>query len=104
MPSRGRANENVGTLRTATDKRVFYRSQIPLRSDPAAELEAWLRQRLLDRRAECRRRGEPAPARLPAGESLFGVPSGLTRILNRDLEVAGIPKRDDLLSDYPHFC
>ena len=78
----------------AADEKNREGSNIPLRSDLAAELEAWLQQRLLDRRAECRRRGEPAPARLPDREPLFGVPSGLTRILNRDLEAAGIPKRD----------
>ncbi len=54
-----------------------------------------MQKRLLDRQAECRRLGEPAPARLPAREPLFNVPSGITRILNRDLEAAGIPKRDE---------
>ena len=39
--------------------------------------------------------GEPAPARLPADTPLFTVPDGLVRILDRDLLLAGIPKRDD---------
>ncbi len=91
----GAQNENVGILRIAAVKRVFYRSQNPFRADLAAELEACLHQTLLDRPAECRRRGEPAPARLPACEPLFNVPSGLTRIPNRDLHAAGIPNRDE---------
>ena len=39
--------------------------------------------------------GEPVPARLPADTPLFNVPDGLVRILDRDLRLAGIPKRDD---------
>ena len=35
------------------------------------------------------------PARLPPSTPLFRVPSGLARILDRDLAVAGIPKRDE---------
>jgi len=45
--------------------------------------------------AEARRITKPIPARLPASAPLFHVPSGLTRILDRDLAVAGIPKRDE---------
>ncbi len=32
---------------------------------------------------------------LPSTAPLFYVPTGLRRILDRDLEAAGIPKRDD---------
>jgi hypothetical protein len=35
------------------------------------------------------------PLRLPASEKLLHVPTGLVRILNRDLAVANIQKRDD---------
>ncbi len=45
--------------------------------------------------ADARRRGEPIPARLPADAPLFDVPAGLVRIFDRDLDAAGIPKRDD---------
>ena len=34
-------------------------------------------------------------ARLPGDTRLFRVPKGLVRILDRDLKLAGIPKRDD---------
>jgi len=37
----------------------------------------------------------PLPARLPASTPLFNVPAGLTRSFDRDLAVAGIPKRDE---------
>jgi integrase len=33
--------------------------------------------------------------RLPIDAPLFSVPEGLTRILERDLRAAGIPKRDE---------
>ena len=46
-------------------------------------------------RHEARRRAKPIPVRLPASTPLFDVPSGLTRIFDRDLAVAGIPKRDE---------
>src|SRR5262245_59183062 len=35
------------------------------------------------------------PARLPPDMPVFDVPSRLVKILNRDLRLAGIPKRDD---------
>ena len=46
-------------------------------------------------RAEGPRRGEPIPARLPADTPVFYVPTGLIRILDRDLKAAGIPKWDE---------
>src|SRR5207249_12319696 len=39
--------------------------------------------------------GAPIPARLPPDSPLFDVPQKLCKILNRDLRLAGIPKRDD---------
>ncbi|MDV6031340.1 MAG: site-specific integrase [Phycisphaera sp. RhM] len=51
-------------------------STIALRSDLAAELREWIQGR------------EP-------GKRVFDVPAGILRILNRDLEAAGIPKKDD---------
>ncbi len=53
-------------------------STIPLRSDLTAELRDWI-----------------AAKRLPASVRLFTVPAGLRCILDRDLEAAGIPKRDE---------
>ena len=45
--------------------------------------------------AEARQAGKPIPARLPPDTALFEVPDKLCKILNRDLRLAGIPKRDD---------
>ncbi len=70
-------------------------NEIVLRDDLAADLRDWLTSKLQEMQADCRRRGEPIPARLPAGTPLFTVPAGLLRILNRDLRLAGIPKRDE---------
>ena len=61
----------------------------------ADELRPWLRERLGNLQNSCRRDALPIPTRLPANEALFHVPSGLTRVLDRDLAVAGIPKRDE---------
>ncbi len=79
----------------AADEKNRQGSTIPLRQDLACELEAWIGERLARLQAECLRLGDPLPARLPADEPLFRVPSGLTRILDRDLAAAGIPKRDE---------
>lgn len=70
-------------------------SQIPLRSDLADELCAWLGKRLAQAQRTAAERGEPLPSRLAACEKLFNVPAGLVRILDRDLAAAGIPKRDE---------
>ncbi|WP_246106110.1 tyrosine-type recombinase/integrase [Rosistilla ulvae] len=51
-------------------------STIPLRSDLAAELRQWCQDK------------QP-------GDLVFDVPTGLLRILNRDLEAAGIEKIDE---------
>ncbi len=77
------------------DEKNRQGSSIPLRADLAVELSAWLDERLGDLRAECRRRRQPIPALLPASTPLFHVPSGLTRIFDRDLAAAGISKRDE---------
>jgi integrase len=87
-------------------------STLPLRADVAAELREWLADRAAARQLAAseaaavrfdpqaarrsnattgRKRAEP----LPPEEPLFEVPSGLLRIMNRDLRTAGIPKRDD---------
>src|SRR5262249_24075753 len=44
---------------------------------------------------EARQAGAPVPARLPPDKPLFTVPSRLERILDRDLRLAGIAKRDE---------
>ena len=70
-------------------------SSIPLRPDVAEALRAWLQERLGELQSKCRLGRLPIPARLPADEPLFRVPSGLTRVFDRDLAAAGIPKRDE---------
>ena len=77
------------------DEKNRQGSEIPLRPDLAADLQAWLVEQLDALQADCRRRGHPIPTRLPANTPLFRVPSGLARILDRDLAAAGIPKRDE---------
>jgi len=79
----------------AADEKNRQGSNIPLRADLAAEISAWIDQRLGELQRRARDHGDPIPARLPASTALFRVPSGLARILDRDLAVAGIPKRDE---------
>lgn len=70
-------------------------AEIPFRADLAAEIRGWLADRLARAQADANRNGRPVPARLSADATLFNVPTGLIRILERDLRAAGIPKRDD---------
>ncbi|MCC7291463.1 MAG: site-specific integrase [Phycisphaerales bacterium] len=79
----------------AADEKNRQGSSIPLRPDLASELSTWMAERLAVLQDECRAWGEPIPARLPADTPLFNMPSGLTRIFDRDLAVAGIAKRDE---------
>lgn len=63
-------------------------ADLPLRDDVAAELRAWI-----DEKAdEVRRQGGVASSL--DDRPLFNVPEKLSKILNRDLAAAGIPKRD----------
>ncbi len=77
------------------DEKNRQGSNIPLRPDLAADLSAWIREKLVAMQEQSRESGEPIPARLPASTPLFNVPSGMTRIFDRDLACAGIPKRDE---------
>ena len=80
----------------AADEKNRHGSEIPLRLDLAADIQAFLADRLKAVQDAARLRiGEPIPVQLPRSQRLFGVPSGLIRILDRDLRAAGIPKRDD---------
>ena len=79
----------------AADEKNREGSTIPLRADLVSELSLWLGDRLGELQEEARKRGEPIPARLPPSTPLFRMPSGLTRIFDRDLAAAGIPKRDE---------
>jgi integrase len=79
----------------AADEKNRQGSSIPLRADLAAELSLWLGERVGELQEQARKCGRPIPVRLSGSAALFHVPSGLTRILDRDLAVAGIPKRDE---------
>ncbi len=79
----------------AADEKNREGNDLVLRDDLAADLRLWLAERLERLQGEARERAEPIPTRLPAELPLFTVPAGLLRILNRDLNLAGIPKCDE---------
>jgi hypothetical protein len=79
----------------AADEKNREGNDIALRDDLAADLRDWLAAKLDRLQAEARQAGAPIPARLPPDTPLFEVPARLVMILNRDLRLAGIPKRDE---------
>ena len=75
----------------AADEKNRQGSSVPLRSDLADDLRKWISDvpgaatlRIHDRNVDA-----------DLNRPLFRVPTGLVRILNRDLLAAGIPKRDE---------
>jgi len=75
------------------DAKNGQRATLPLQADVAAQLGAWIDEKT---QAVCRQRvGVAGVMRPQADMPLFNVPTGLIRILDRDLRAAGIPKRDD---------
>ena len=79
----------------AADEKNGSGSEIPLRKDLVGDLRQWLADKLETLQEEARRLGESIPVRLPLDTPVFYVPTGLIRILDRDLEFAGIPKVDE---------
>lgn len=79
----------------AADEKNREGNAVPIRDDLAADLRAWLDEKLAACQAEARAAGGPIPLRLPADTAVFTVPDKLRLILDRDLKAAGIPKRDD---------
>jgi integrase len=79
----------------AADEKNREGNDIPLRGDLAADLRDWLAFKLERLQAEALECGEPIPARLPSDMAVFKVPARLVTILDRDLKLAGIPKRDE---------
>jgi hypothetical protein len=77
------------------DEKNRQGNDIVIRDDLAADLRAWLTDKLAALQAEAHRRGEPIPSRLPGGIPVFAIPDGLVRIFDRDLKLAGIAKRDE---------
>ena len=98
------------TLDAGIDKN-WKGNSITLRADLADNLRKWLTHRLeLRQKAICEPStrsltgatelragvsGNTEASRLSPDDPLFKVPSGILRLLNRDLKVAGIPKCDD---------
>lgn len=56
-------------------------------------MREWLAGKLQRLQCEAGRLGKPIPARLLADAPLFNVPSGLVKILDRDLVLAGIARK-----------
>ncbi len=79
----------------AADEKNRQGNEIPLRDDLASDLRQWLSDKLARLQGDARAHGEPIPSRLPPDLPAFTVPDKLSKILNRDLRMAGIPKRDD---------
>ena len=78
----------------AADDKSRDGAEIPLRADLADDLRSWLADKLRALQDDCQQRGEPIPSKLPASEPVFRVPRDLFKILDRDLRMAGIPKKD----------
>ncbi|MDB5310655.1 MAG: hypothetical protein JWO38_4857, partial [Gemmataceae bacterium] len=79
----------------AGDEKNREGNAVAIRDDLAADLRSWLEDELVATQAKGRETGEPIPMRLPPESRVFTVPGGLRLILDRDLNAAGIPKRDD---------
>ncbi|MFN9132656.1 MAG: tyrosine-type recombinase/integrase [Phycisphaerales bacterium] len=76
----------------ARDEKNRRGSEIPLRTDLAADIRSWLADRLAWAQTAARDAEEPIPAALPSDEPLFVVPDGLIRIFDRDLVFAGLAR------------
>ena len=80
----------------AADEKNRKGSEIPLRLDLVADIRGMLDGRLRSLQEQARLQiGSSLPIRLPPAMPVFNVPSGLIRILDRDLEAAGIAKKDE---------
>ena len=86
---------NPYAILAAADAKTREAAEIPLRADLASDLALWVSDKLQAVRSEARAAGEPTPARLRPDTPLLDVPTGLVRILNRDMVAAGIVKRDE---------
>ncbi|MBL9033101.1 MAG: tyrosine-type recombinase/integrase [Phycisphaerae bacterium] len=76
----------------ARDEKNRRGSEIPLRTDLAADIRSWLADRLAWAQQAASDADEPIPATLPSDEALFDVPDGLIRIFDRDLVFAGLAR------------
>ena len=79
----------------AADEKSRQGTHLVLRPDLVDDLRAWLAFRLARAKKEAKHEGLPLAADLPPETPLFYVPRDLRKILDRDLKMAGIPKRDE---------
>ena len=83
--------ETAYAVLNAADEKNRQGSSVPLRSDLAEDLRGWISD--VPGAATLSIHGGNAD--VDVNRPLFRVPTGLVRILNRDLLAAGIPKRDE---------
>ncbi|NLF31937.1 MAG: site-specific integrase [Planctomycetes bacterium] len=74
----------------AKDAKNGKAARIPLTTELAADLREWI----ADRSERTRQTAHGMGTSLPPEEKLLNVPTGLVKILNRDLKLAGIAKTD----------
>ncbi len=79
----------------AADEKNRQGNSIPLRSDVAAELRAWVASLGAGIQRNTLSIFNPGKYHTSAASKLFNVPKAFCKILNRDLKAAGIPKHDD---------
>ena len=79
----------------AADDKSGRGASIPLREDLVRDLREWLASKLEVARCAARLGGLEILERQPASTPLFNVPTQFVRILDRDLALAGITKRDE---------
>jgi len=77
----------------AADEKNRKGSEVPLRRDLASDIRDWLGERLEAIQEEAQGRGEPIPVKLLPKTPLFHIPTGLLRILDRDLVMTGLARR-----------
>ncbi len=87
----------------SADEKNREGSTLPLRNDLAGDLDSWVKDMQSRRSGDARESegrlclpmtGAPQ-SKLPGDTPLFTVPDKLVKVLDRDLRLAGIPKRDD---------
>jgi integrase len=89
-------DERPHLLLSAADEKARRGARIELRDDLAEDLRGWVRDRLERARRAAAAKGHTPPLRLEPSAKLLEVPTALVKILDRDLEFAGIAKQDDL--------
>ena len=76
----------------AADEKNRKGAELPVRDDLARDIRSWLADKLRAMQEKARQDGEAIPMALPPTMPMFYVPTGLRRILDRDLVAAGIAR------------